>query len=201
MRILCLAAFANLVVVPMAGAAPTATGLPATLETKTQAAFADIAKAKAALDAGQSKTSQGWLSKAEGLLKSVLDAAPGAGGLLGKVGGQPPTAQSGSGQQSTSGLSQAESEVAKVDPSMTSRPGAPAPGAQATADAGATAPAPSAAGNAPGPNSGLRGLVDVYQKVTLARSLLKSGENSKAKSLLDQIPASPVDVLKTAGGL
>ena len=81
MRILCLAAFANLIVVGLAGAAPTATGLPATLETKTQAAFADIAKAKTALDAGQSKTSQGWLSKAEGLLKSVLDAAPGAGGL------------------------------------------------------------------------------------------------------------------------
>jgi len=197
-----VAAFANLIVVGLAGAAPTATGLPATLETKTQAAFADIAKAKTALDAGQSKTSQGWLSKAEGLLKSVLDAAPGAGGLLGKVGGQRPTAQSGSGQQSTSGLSQAEGEVAKVDPSITSRPGTPAPGAQATADAGATdaAPAPSTAGNAPGPNSGLRGLVDVYQKVTLARSLLKSGENSKAKSLLDQIPASPVDVLKTAGG-
>jgi len=172
MRILCLAAFANLIVVGLAGAAPTATGLPATLETKTQAAFADIAKAKTALDAGQSKTSQGWLSKAEGLLKSVLDAAPGAGGLLGKVGGQP-------------------------------RPEAPAPGDQATADAGATAaaPAPSTADSAPGPNSGLRGLVDVYQKVTSARSLLKRGQNSKAKSLLDQIPASPLDVLKTAGGL
>jgi hypothetical protein len=186
-----------------AGAAPPAAGLPAAVETKTQAAFQDIAKAKAALDSGKPKTSEGWLSKAEGLLKSALNAAPGAEGLLGKMGQSTP-AQSDSGQQSPSALSRAEGEAAKLDPSVASRLGVSGPGAQATADAGtnAAASAPSgSAGSVPATKNALSGLVDVYQKVVLARQLLQSGDNSRAKSLLDQIPASPLDVLKTAGGL
>jgi hypothetical protein len=192
----------------VSGPAPAA-GLPAGLETKAQAAFADIAKAKVALDAGKSKTSQSWLAKAEGLLKSTLDAAPGAKGLLGKVGGQPNATESDAGQGS-SGLSKAETEAAKLNPSIASRLGVPAPDAQATADAGTSATSDtSASGNAgtsasanagtsgaaPSATSSLSGLVDVYRKVSLARSLLKTGDNSQAKSLLDQIPASPLDVL------
>jgi len=187
----------------VSGPAPAA-GLPAALETKAQAAFADIAKAKTALDAGKSKTSESWLAKAEGLLKSALDSAPGAKGLLGKIQGQSPATQSDAGQQSSSGLSKAETEAAKLDPSLASRLGVSAPDGQAAADAGTSAAAEagtSAAANAgtsaasPSATSGLSGLVDVYRKVSLARSLLKTGDNSQAKSLLDQIPASPLDVL------
>jgi hypothetical protein len=190
-----LFAMVAVVFLAVSGPAPAA-GLPAALETKAQAAFADISKAKAALDAGKSKTSQSWLAKAEGLLKSALDSAPGAKGLLGKIGGQPAATQSDAGQQSASGLSKAETEAAKLDPSLATRLGVPAPDGQAAADAGTSATAnagtSSAASSA---TSGLSGLVDVYRKVSLARSLLKSGDNSQAKSLLDQIPASPLDVL------
>ena len=180
----------------VSGPAPAA-GLPAALESKAQAAFADISKAKAALDAGKSKTSQSWLAKAEGLLKSALDSAPGAKGLLGKIGDQPAATQSDdAGQQSASGLSKAETEAAKLDPSLASRLGVSAPDGQAAADAGASATANAgASATAPSATSSLAGLVDVYRKVSLARSLLKSGDNSQAKSLLDQIPASPMDLL------
>jgi hypothetical protein len=44
-------------------------------------------------------------------------------------------------------------------------------------------------------------LEGVYQKVTAARTLLQAGNNSQAKSLLDQIPSSPLALLKTASGL
>jgi hypothetical protein len=72
----------------------------------------------------------------------------------------------------------------------------PAPDAQATADAGASASEDAGtSAAAPSATSGLGGLLDVYRKVSLARSLLKSGDNSQAKSLLDQIPSSPMDVL------
>jgi hypothetical protein len=191
MKTLFVVALASLMFARVAGAAPPATGLPAALETKTQAAFADIAKAKNALAGGSSKTSQGWLSKAEGLLNSVLKtAAPGAVGLLGKTEGQSPAAQSDPAQQSPSSLSAAEREAARLDPSLAARLGVSTPGAQATADAGTNEAASS--------KGGLSGLVDVYRKVVSARQLLKSGDNTQAKSLLDQIPTSPLDVLKTA---
>jgi hypothetical protein len=179
----------------VSGPAPAA-GLPAALETKAQAAFADIAKARTALDAGKSKTSESWLAKAEGLLKSALDSAPGAKGLLGKIQGQSPATQSDVGQQSSSGLSKAETGAAKLDPSLASRLGVSAPDGQAAADAGTGAAAEAGtSAAAPSATSGLSGLVDVYRKVSLARNLLKTGDNSQAKSLLDQIPASPLDVL------
>jgi hypothetical protein len=186
-----------LVAALLALSAPAAAvGLPAGLETKAQAAFADIAKAKVALDAGKSKTSQSWLAKAEGLLKSALDAAPGAKGLLGKIGGQPAATETDAGQQGSSGISKAETEAAKLDPSLGSRLGVPAPDGQAAADAGTSAsPEAGTSAAAPSATSSLSGLVDVYRKVSLARSLLKSGDNSQAKSLLDQIPTSPLDVL------
>jgi hypothetical protein len=42
---------------------------------------------------------------------------------------------------------------------------------------------------------------DISQKVTLVRSLLQAGKASEAKSLLNQIPSSPLGLLRSASGL
>jgi len=39
-------------------------------------------------------------------------------------------------------------------------------------------------------------LKSVYDKVTLAQSLLHKGDSTQAKSILDEIPTSPTDALK-----
>jgi hypothetical protein len=59
-------------------------------------------------------------------------------------------------------------------------------------------PAPSQ-DNAPRKTT-LSELEDTYKKVSLAQSLLKGGETSKAKSLLDAIPTSPSGLLKNVTG-
>ena len=159
---------------PLALGAPAA-GLPARLESLATTAFADIAKAKAALAAGKTSTGQSWLARAQALLKSALSESPGTG-------------------DSQSALSQAESAAAKLDPALAGKLGVG--GAQsAQADAGPATATPAAdAGTAVA--QAASGLQGVYQKVSLARSLLKSGDIAKAKSLLDGIPSSPLDVLK-----
>ncbi|MCA1827016.1 MAG: YfdX family protein [Myxococcales bacterium] len=153
-------------------------GLPAQLESKARTAIADVAKAKSALSAGNSTSSQSWLAKAEGLLSSVLGQVPG-GDLLKKGD------KAGSGQPGA--VSQAESEVAKVDPSLAGKLGI----AKQKAAQGDTNGASSAVADAKGDaaqKTGLGELADIYQKVTSAQTLLKAGENSKAKNLLDEIP-------------
>ena len=52
-----------------------------------------------------------------------------------------------------------------------------------------------------GPKNTIAEIESAYQKVSLARSLLKRGDTSSAKSVLDQIPASPLGLLKSASGL
>jgi hypothetical protein len=139
---------------------------PSSLTNKAKAAFADITKAKTALDAGKQKTSSSYLSKAETLLKSVM----------GK------TAASGSGEASPQAVGNAQ-EPAKSGNSL-------------EALAGKTG-----LSGLEGKTGGLSGLEDTYQKVTLAHSLLKTGDSSKAKGILDQIPSSPADALKVIPGL
>lgn len=75
----------------------------------------------------------------------------------------------------------------------------PASGLPSTLEA---APADSDGGTAApvAQQSGLSQIESTYQKISLARSLLNSGDNSKAKSLLDQIPSSLPGLLE-AGGL
>ena len=85
---------------------------------------------------------------------------------------------------------------------LASRLGMPSGGsAQETADAGtgAQGQAPSPA-PAPQQNT-LSQLEGIYQKVTAARTLLGKGNSSQAKSLLDEIPTSPLGLLKSASGL
>ena len=115
-------------------AASPAMALPASLLNKAKVAFADIEKARTALDAGNTKTSSGLLGRAQTLLQTVLAKAPG-GNLV--------------------------SEAQKLDPSL----------AQQTS------------------RTGLGGLVNAYDNVKAARSLLGSGEVQKAKGLLDSIPS------------
>jgi hypothetical protein len=177
--------------VGLAFGAPAATGLPATLESKAKVAFADIAKAKAALNTGNTKRSQSLLAKSEGLLKTVLDRAPAT---------ESSSSNPAAAQQSTSPVSEAESEAAKLDPSLAAKLGARSENApSANADAGTQTPA--AASNRPNLTSTISELESAYQKVTLARTLLKAGNSSKAKSILDEIPSSPVGLLKSASGL
>jgi hypothetical protein len=184
-----------LAVTRLAWGVPSATGLPAKLESVAKVAFADIQKAKAALNAGNTKAGQSYLAKSEGLLKSVLVGLPKSGSTT-PGGNTEPTQQSG--QQSTA--SRAESEVAKLDPSLASKVGVdnekPAPdGVDGGAGAQAQTQAP------PGQKSTIAEIESAYQKVSLARSLLKRGDSSSAKSVLDQIPASPLGLLKSASGL
>src|ERR1700712_575712 len=68
MKILPLLTLAVLALPRLAWGAPE----PGSLTSKAKAAFADITKAKSALDSGKQKTSSNYLGKAETLLKSVL---------------------------------------------------------------------------------------------------------------------------------
>jgi hypothetical protein len=175
---------AGLLFVPvLAWGASAATGLPANLESKAKLALANIAKAKSALNAGDGKTSQSYLAKAEGLLKSVLGASPTTSA---------PT-------QNTNALSDAESEAAKLNPSLAARVGVGNPQAaqpQGTADGGPSGEtqAPQAADK----KSAFAELKSTYEKVTLAQSLLKGGDSAKAKGILDAIPTSPLSLVKSA---
>src|SRR5438132_5205243 len=111
-----ICAIAIFVVPNLASGAPSASGLPSTLPSKAKVAFADIAKAMSALNVGNTKTSQSYLAKSEGLLKSVLNNAPTSAANRGQ--------NDSSSQQGTSAVSQAESEVAKLDPSLAGKVGA-----------------------------------------------------------------------------
>jgi hypothetical protein len=183
------ALFFGLVVAAVSSAAWSAsssTGLPATLESKAKAAFADITKAKTALNGGKAKTSDSYLAKAESLLGSVL--------------GQSSAAANGNAQGNDSAVSRAEGEAAKLDPSLAARFGiGKDQSGQEGADAGTAAQGQTQ--NSQGQQSMLAKLEGVYQKVTAARTLLQAGNNSQAKSLLDQIPSSPLALLRTASGL
>jgi hypothetical protein len=153
-------------------------GLPAQLEGKAKSALADVGRAKSALSAGNAKSGQSWLAKAESLLGSVFSQVPG-GEAFKKLD------QASNGEPSA--VSQAESEAAKLDPSLAARMGI----AKQQANQGDTQAASSTVGQAKSEaaqKTGLSELADVYQKVTAAQSLLKAGESSKAKSLLDKIP-------------
>jgi hypothetical protein len=183
-----------LCLVGVLGVAGNASALSPSLESKARSAFTDIEKAKTALDGGKAKTSESWLSKAEALLKAVLADAPG-GGVLDKVDQASKATQAGNAQQSTGAISQAQSEAAKLDPSLAAKIG----GAQEPAARGDTQGASGKLAQAETEveqKTGLGGLKSTYDKVTAARSLLEAGENSKAKSLLDQIPPSAEEVLK-----
>jgi len=177
----------------LAFAAGAAAGLSANLESKAKAAFADIAKAKAALNAGNTKTSQSLLAKSEALLKAVLDGAPSSAGASAPQ--SPQSAQQSSGG---SAVSQAEGEIAKLEPSFAAKVGAGNANATGDADGGTeTAQSPAR----PDGTNIISEVESAYQKVTVARTLLKVGNSSKAKSVLDQIPSSPLGLLKSASGL
>ena len=173
--------------------APEATyARSATLQWRCADHRQSTAKAKSALNVGNTKTSQSYLAKSEGLLKSVLNNAPTSAANRGQ--------NNSSSQQGTSAVSQAESEVAKLDPSLAGKMGAgnetPADG---NADAAIQGQGPPS--NPAGQKSTIAEIKSAYEKVTLAQTLLKAGNSSKAKSVLDQIPSAPLGLLKNASGL
>lgn len=157
-------------------------GLPTQVEGKARTALADVAKARTALSAGNSKTGQSWLAKAETLLGSVLSEVPG-GDLLKKM----DKASDGAKQGDTGAVAQAESQAAKVDPSLAEKMGA-AKQKAAQGDTNGASNTVDDARNDVAQKTGLGEIGDLYNKVVAARSLLKAGENLKAKNLLDQIP-------------
>jgi uncharacterized protein HemY len=163
------------------------------LTSKAKAAFADITKAKSALNAGDTKKSDGWLAKAETLLKTVM--AKKGGGALAKTNTASDAAENGDSQKTTSALSQAESAAAKLDPSIAQRLGA-AKQESAQGDTNGASGTLAEAKSAIAQKTGLSGIQDTYEKVTMARSLLKGGDSTKAKGVLDQIPTSATDLLK-----
>jgi len=173
----------------LVGAPLAAANLPAALEAKAKEAFAEIAKAKAALDAGHTATSQSLLSQAETALKSILTQAPGSK-VLNNVDQASSAAEQGDAQQSQSALSQAQQEAGKLDPSLASKvDAAKGPAAQGdTSNLGAVR-------QETAQKTGLDKIESAYQKVSLARSLLSAGNTSKAKGLLDEIVSSPSGVL------
>lgn len=158
--------------VPAVALARTSTS---SLEAKAIAAFSDIAKARTALDQGNDKTGDSWLTKAKALLTTLLQQ---------NGAGQQQTAQkqTPNDQQSPSALSRAESAAQKVDPSLAGKLGVPA---QDKSEASSS--------NALGAVSDLK---SIYDKVSLAQSLLHKGNSTQAKSILDEIPTSPADALK-----
>jgi hypothetical protein len=169
-----------LVLVPALAFADTGTS---SLESKAIAAFGDIAKAKTALDQGKSKTGDSWLTKAKTLLSSLLQQ---------KEGGQPAAQQeqsAGNSQQQSpqqdnpSALSRAESAAKNLDPSLAGKLGSPDKGGQAQAGSSDS-------------SSTVSDLKSVYDKVSLAQSLLHKGDSTQAKSILSDIPTSPADALK-----
>jgi hypothetical protein len=187
-----ICAIAIFVLPNLASGAPSASGLPSTLLSKAKVAFADIQKAKSALNVGNTKTSQSYLAKSEALLKSVLDSAPGSGAVSGQ--------NSTSAQQGMGTVSQAERDVAKLDPSLAAKVGT---GSQNAPPEGGDAGTQGQ--GEPSNQNGQKGTIaeirSAYEKVTLAETLLKAGNTSKAKSILDQIPSSPAGLLKGASGL
>ena len=185
-----ICAIAMFAVPRLASGTPGASGLPAKLASQAKVAFADIAKAKSALNVGNTKTSQSYLAKSEGLLKSVLNNAPTSAANRGQ--------NDSSSQQGTSAVSQAESEVAKLDPSLAGKMGA---GNENPADGNAAIQGQGPPSNAAGQKSTIAEIKSAYEKVTLAQTLLRAGNSSKAKSVLDQIPSSPLGLLKNASGL
>jgi hypothetical protein len=162
-----------LVLLPGLASAGTMTS---SLETKAKAAFADIGKAKTALDAGKTKTSNSWLTRAKTLLSSVMQHQP---------------AESEAQQQTPNALSTVEEKAQQYGPGLAGRLGL-GNGEQTQEQQQAAAPAPS--------SSGIMGevtdLKSTYDKVSLAQSLLHKGDSTQAKSVLDEIPTSPSDALK-----
>jgi hypothetical protein len=169
------------------------------IATKAKAAFADITKAKTALNAGKTKTSESWLTKAETLLKAAMDKAPG-GSALTKANEAAGASQQGDPQKTSSALAAAQGEAQKLDPALAEKLGLAKSQAQ-QGDAGATQSKLDEARSSLADKTGLSGLQNTYQQVTLAHSLLKGGDSTKAKGVLDQIPTSKADVLKSLAGL
>jgi hypothetical protein len=157
------------------------------LSDEAKSAFESITKAKSSLNAGDTQGSDSYLAKAQGQLKSALDKSSSSGSAQATPGATSPSAPSGSATAPSSGstsgnaLSQAQSEGQKLDQGATNPSGSAS---------GAAGSASGSAGKSS--NSSLQG---VYDQVTSARSALKSGDVSQAKSLLDKIPASPNDLL------
>ena len=153
-----------LTLVPALAFAKTAT---TSLDSKAIAAFADIAKARTALDQGNDKTGDSWLTKAKSLLTTVL---------------QQNEATEQSRQQHPTAISRAESAAQQLDPSLAGKLGAPA---QNESQTGSSSPL-----------GAVSDLKSIYDKVSLAQSLLHKGNSTQAKSILDEIPTSPADALK-----
>jgi len=167
------------VLVPAVAFAKPATS---SLESKAIAALSDIAKARTALDQGNDKTGDSWLTKAKALLTTVLHQN-GSTQQTAREQGQKQTGeeQTAKEQQNPSALSRAESAAQKLDPSLAGKLGVPA---QDEGQAGAS-----------GAPSTLSDLKSIYDKVSLAQSLLHKGNSTQAKSILDEIPTSPADAL------
>ncbi|MFL5435027.1 MAG: hypothetical protein ACJ784_11015, partial [Myxococcales bacterium] len=86
------------------------------LESKAIAALADIAKARTALDQGNDKTGDSWLTKAKGLLTTLLQQN-------GATQQQTAQEQTPKEQDNQSALSRAESAAQKLDPSLAGKLG------------------------------------------------------------------------------
>ncbi|MFL5413585.1 MAG: hypothetical protein ACJ79D_19645 [Myxococcales bacterium] len=144
------------------------------LESKAIAALADIAKARTALDQGNDKTGDSWLTKAKGLLTTLLQ----------HNGATQQTAQEQTPKEpeNQSALSRAESAAQKLDPSLAGKLG--------------TKPAEQNQTGSSGALGAVSDLKSIYDKVSLAQSLLHKGNSMQAKSILDEIPTSPADALK-----
>ena len=165
-----------LTLVPALAFAKTAT---TPLDSKAIAAFADIAKARTALDQGNDKTGDSWLTKAKSLLTTVLQQNEAT-----EQSRQQQTAQEQTpkDQQNPSAISRAESAAQQLDPSLAGKLGAPA---QNESQTGSSSPL-----------GAVSDLKSIYDKVSLAQSLLHKGNSTQAKSILDEIPTSPADALK-----
>jgi hypothetical protein len=173
MKTLCVMMMAaGLVALPRIASATGMSGV----SDEAKSAFDNITKAKSSLSAGDTKASDGYLSKAEGYLKSAMDKSP-SGSAQATPGTTNPSAPSGS--SSNDALSKAQGEGQK----MGQEPANP------------SAPASGSAGSAT-EKSSTSSLQGVYDQVGSARSAIKSGDISQAKSILDKIPASPNDLLK-----
>src|SRR5436305_5183319 len=168
------------VLVPAVAFAKTATS---SLESKAIAAFADIAKARTALDQGNDKTGDSWLTKAKTLLTTLLQQN-GSTQQTAQEQGQKETAQDQAPkeQENQGALSRAENAAQKLDPSLAGKLGAPAQEQTQTGSSGAL--------------GAVSDLKSIYDKVSLAQSLLHKGNSTQAKSILDEIPTSPADALK-----
>src|SRR3954468_18272102 len=129
--------------VPAIAFAKTATS---SLESKAIAALADIAKARTALDQGNDKTGDSWLTKAKGLLTTLLQ----------QNGATQQTAQEQTPkeQENQGALSRAESAAQKLDPSLAGKL--------------ATKPAEQNETGSSGAAGAVSGLQAIHQKVCLA---------------------------------